>query len=124
MMLISKDKEQIVSYYRDCLATNGFGSPKALDWTNRHTQNLRFSILEKVSSLEGSSILDVGSGLGGLFEYLSPRIKNFEYLGIDIMPEFVSFAQKKFGQKYFRQMELEQLKKKFDYVFASGSLTF
>jgi SAM-dependent methyltransferase len=68
--------------------------------------------------------LDVGSGFGGLYNYLVVSgIKDFSYLGIDIMPEMVDIARKKYPKARF---ELRDILKedigKFDYVFCIGAL--
>jgi SAM-dependent methyltransferase len=45
-------------------------------------------------------ILDYGCGLGGNFPMLS---KKGNYVGLDILPENIDYAQKRYGQRYFQQ---------------------
>lgn len=46
-------------------------------------------------------ILDYGCGLGGNFRYLSKR---GDYRGVDILPENIEYAKKRYGDKYFTQI--------------------
>ena len=50
---------------------------------------MRYEELKKIipESLEGKSILEIGCGLGGLYEYLVKdcKIQNIQYTGIDIV---------------------------------------
>jgi SAM-dependent methyltransferase len=119
-----RDKDRVIEYYSQCLKDFGPSSAQSLDWTSQYTQTVRFAVLEKIAELEGKSILDVGSGLGDLLPFLRRTGKNFKYLGIDIMPEFVSMAKQKYGENLFELTEVENINNKFDFVFASGSLTY
>ena len=57
-------------------------------------------LIETVSKhIEDGSVLDVGSGLGHLYNYLKPKIKT--YLGVDSSPAMVKRAQSHFGKHLF-----------------------
>jgi len=51
-------------------------------------------------------ILDYGCGLGGNFPMLSKR---GDYVGVDILPENIGYAQKRYGEKYFKQAGAENI---------------
>jgi len=102
----------------------GTHSAMALDWDSDKNQKSRFEILSKIGDLNGKTILDFGCGLGDLYGYLSKRFKKLAYLGIDIVPDFVVAARYKYPKARFELTEIGDLQGKFDYVFASGSLTF
>ena len=50
-------------------------------------------------------ILDYGCGKGGNFYYLS---KLGNYTGIDILSENILYAQKRYGEKYFKQVDVKE----------------
>lgn len=65
---------------------------------------------------EGAKILEIGSGFGGLYDYL----KGIDYTGIEMDPEVVNFAKDFFKTDKFLNVSLEEfnIKNKFDYIFA------
>ncbi len=124
MTLKTEDKSRIKEFYNRRLKKHGAKSAWAVDWDSYNNQQSRFEVLVQIGDLNGKSILDFGSGLGDLYGYLSKHCKNFTYLGIDIVPEMVEEARKKYPKGRFENIELDEVGESFDYVFASGSLTF
>ena len=86
-----KQTERIRDYYLPKLKDEKSDS-ECLGWENKQAQELRFKVLERVI-FTGASILDVGCGLGNLYDYLNERGYNFEYTGIDILPEMIVRAK-------------------------------
>lgn len=65
-------------------------------WTHRSTQRLRFDVFLELVELRGKRVLDVGSGPGGLCEYLMEKdVPYAAYAGIDGVAEVVSHATTK-----------------------------
>jgi SAM-dependent methyltransferase len=124
MELEESDKNRISDFYLRHLNKNGVESAKTLNWTSQRSQLVRFNTLDRIGNLENASILDVGSGLGDLYGYLIAQKKTFEYYGIDIVPAFVELAKQKYPQGNFGYDEIFRMTKKYDYVLASGSLSF
>jgi SAM-dependent methyltransferase len=124
MELAENDKNRIIDFYLGHLKKNGIESAQTLNWTNKRNQLLRFNALARIGELQNASILDVGSGLGDLYDYLAAQRKSFEYYGIDIVPEFVTLAKQKYPSGNFGSEDLFAITKKYDYVLASGSLSF
>ena len=118
------EKQRIVSYFRDCLLHHGYASAQSLDWVDALSQHRRFQVLEKIGDLNGKTILDVGSGLGDFYKYLRKRGYNLKFTGIDLVPEFVAFSQSFHKGATFFVAELPEVTGQFDFVFASGSLSF
>ena len=89
-------------------------------------QFLRFHQLTCDFELKNASILDVGCGFGDFIKYLNlNKIKNFKYVGVDIIEDFINEAKKlylnddiKFYKSNFIDLELSE---KFDYGIASGT---
>lgn len=124
MKLEEGDKNRIIDFYLGHLKKNGVESAQTLNWTNKRNQLLRFNALARIGNLENASILDVGSGLGDLYGYLSAQKLSFRYYGIDIVPEFISLAKQKYPQGNFGSEDIFSMGQKYDYVLASGSLSF
>jgi len=73
--------------------------------------------------LEGKSVLDMGCGLGHLYEYLtSVAKKEIEYVGIDIDERVVEWAKKRYPHLDIRLGNVYDLSEfgMFDTVFAIG----
>lgn len=130
MRIDPEQRQRINIFYSKLLAKHGTKSAKTLDWLKNSDQELRFKILSEIGNLNNRSILDFGCGIGDLYGYLSKHFKNFKYTGLDINPELISEAKKKYPKAKFIPGELSELEKvraglpKFDYIFASGSLSF
>lgn len=85
-------------------------------------QDLRFSVLDPFVSRPGVSLLDYGCGLGHLFEHLRLQGRQVNYLGMDMLPDFVRACRDKYGtQASFELIEPSQtLTQSHDIVFSSG----
>lgn len=87
---------------------------------------MRYEELKKIipESLEGKSILEIGCGLGGLYEYLVKdcKIQNIQYTGIDIVDGMIETAKKKYPNAEFMVWDVfeKKLERQFDYVILCG----
>lgn len=85
---------------------------------------MRYQELKKIAELSDSSIIDIGCGLGGLYEYFVKDcgIKNLKYTGIDIVGEMVEVAKKKYPKARFLTQDIMQvpLQERYDYAFICG----
>ncbi len=113
-------------FYRKALRRHGAG-PRAVGWTTRRAQTDRFRIIDEAVDLDGASVLDVGCGLGGLYDYLAAQGRRIDYVGIDPVAAMVSRARVMRPEGDFREMSLEGSHdvaafppRSFDYVLASG----
>lgn len=66
-----------------------------LDWADRPSQLARFEVLAQCVELDGRSLLDVGCGLGDLYEYLAGLGRRVEYTGVDIVGPMVEEARRR-----------------------------
>ena len=48
------------------------------------------------ADLKNHSLLDVGCGIGGLYDYLKDKGTSVQYHGVDIMPQMIERARKKY----------------------------
>jgi trans-aconitate methyltransferase len=114
--------EQIARYYDDNYDAFG-NSVSSLGWYNKDTQFSRFDALATIDNLSDKRILDVGCGLGNLYEYLNEYYKDVDYLGIDISTKILNQARVNFSDATFIKSDLLGFKPDciFDYIFASGT---
>lgn len=113
---------EIAKTYSEAFEENG-RSPSAV-LCPKGRQNLRYSKMLENINLRGASILDFGSGLGHLFEYLTIKSESFTYTGVDICQEFLDDCNSQFskkGAKFIHLKEFEQNKYSFDYVMSIGT---
>jgi len=112
--------EQIHDRYRKRWEKDGY-SPTSLGW-GKAKQSLRFKKMFEKFDIKGTSILDIGCGFGDLNLYLEGE--DYEYLGIDIVKEFVEEGSKRYQTGKIKFVEGEFLKyeftQKYDYCVESG----
>lgn len=121
----NKDFEHLVSdHYSPLLKSHG-NSHLSLNWGSQTSQLKRFERLIDFPIEEDATILDVGCGLGHLFEYLRNRKKQIKYTGYDIIPDMVSEASKLFPEANFTEENILDSSEDYcyDYVVASGIFT-
>ncbi|MEK6686534.1 MAG: class I SAM-dependent methyltransferase [Pseudomonadota bacterium] len=122
------EKATVMHYHRHRIAECRYGSVESLGWRSVTSQLARYEVLAKVGDLNGVSILDIGCGYGDLKAFLDLHYSNFDYIGIDQMPEFITKARIRydgdlrtvFYQTDFSTVELPQV----DVVIASGALGY
>ncbi|MBI2798525.1 class I SAM-dependent methyltransferase [Candidatus Saccharibacteria bacterium] len=108
-------------YYQRTLKSHG-ESPKSLQWVNYRAAALRYHALVSSLTIEGKSILDAGCGMGDLLPYLYADTGNFQYLGVDVTPEFIDIANKRYDGDKFQVANpfSSEFNEKFDIVLSSG----
>ena len=81
------------------LSGNRENNYKILGWESRDAQYKRFSILAKNINLNHKKLLDVGSGLGDLYHFLTQGLHwSVDYVGTDILPNMVKIAKEQADQ--------------------------
>lgn len=112
------DMSQVISQYRSAWRRYGRSSDSMLMPKGRHAE--RFNALLP-HLREPFSILDYGCGLGFLYSYLKEKFGDFQYLGVDIVPEFIEDCRTRFSGAQFSVIGPEEsLTRQFEVVFASG----
>jgi len=99
-------------------------SPQALQWVDYRSAALRYRQLLVDIALEGRSILDIGCGMGDLVPFIYAQTDSFKYLGIDITPEFIEVAKKRYAGHDFKVFDpfKEDLGRTFDVVVLCGAM--
>ncbi len=122
-ILDSYDIDNIINRYKKRFDINGY-SPLSLGW-GKGKQNLRFKMLTTNFQLNNKSILDIGCGFGDINRWLKQNeVTNYNYLGIDVVEEFVSEAKNRYSDYNVKFEQAEFLSKqfngRFDYIIESG----
>lgn len=112
---------EVADYYTGKLAEHG-ESPRGVDWNGEEGQMLRFEQLCKVIDADAPfSLNDLGCGYGALCDFLVPRCKSFEYIGIDVSEAMVRAAEQRHRSKpNARFVVASEADKVADYSVASG----
>jgi SAM-dependent methyltransferase len=116
------DQQVVEDFFR--LHVRLFGNDwRALGWQSRQTQYRRFAVLTEVGPLEHTSVLDVGCGLGDLYDYLRQQRIPVTYTGYDLLPEMVERARRRFPKLHFEVRDVLQGlgEARFDYILSSGA---
>ena len=118
----------ILHYHRHRMAMYGDAAIESLGWRGPDSQRNRFEVIAGAADFDGRSILDVGCGRGDLKAFFDERFRDFSYIGIDHVPEFIAQAKARydayphtwFYHGDFSKLELPRV----DYVIASGALGY
>jgi SAM-dependent methyltransferase len=118
--MTQQTKELMIGNYRGLFQKYG-DAPEATQWSP-DGQLFRLRKLMEIGDLRKCRVLDLGCGLGALYPLLMEKFGEVHYTGIDIVPEMVEFAARKFPQARFYCCDLltECLGETFDYVLSSG----
>jgi len=117
-----EDDQRNILFYTDRLSRFGL-DPRSLDWHSKESQRLRFGVLAQALPLRNRTILDVGCGLGDMWEWFTEIGEPVSYVGLDLTPEMVERARRRFPDVRFVAGSLPDAAGelgKFDCVFASG----
>ena len=89
--LLDTEKQKVINRYTERFKLHGH-SPKTLGW-DKGKQDLRYHILFDSFDLRGKSILDIGCGFGDALKLIKNRTEEFQFTGIDIVPNFIEKAR-------------------------------
>lgn len=119
------DTQQIVRYYQQGLSYIGVDDAQAVHWTGKHAQEVRYQALTQVGDLSQAAVLDVGCGIGDMYQFMQRLYPSVQYYGVDIVPEFVTIAQQRYPDAHFFSGSIGAVANmKFDYCLASGVFTY
>lgn len=98
-------------------------SPKSVHWADVKTQEKRFEILLEIDD-DIKSLVDVGSGLGDMYQYMQSRGFNGRYCGTDFVEEFIEASRRKFNSPnvefVLNDLKNDDLPIGYDYLVLSG----
>jgi len=113
-------KQSIIENYRNLFSKYGSG-PEA-NQMSLEGQRFRFEKLAQIADLKGRRVLDLGCGTGDMYPFLMNRFGYVDYTGIDLVPESVAFAAKRYPDARFLCCDVlnQKIDEVFDYVLLSA----
>jgi len=125
--MLSETHMTIVEHYEKCFLQHG-ANHKGVDWPNSADVETRYRVIcEALSQHDIKSVLDFGSGVGGLYEYMMNNdLKQVDYSGLELSSEMVSYCRKKFTNVDFYDCDVLKVGWKmpsFDAVVMNGVFT-
>jgi predicted TIM-barrel fold metal-dependent hydrolase len=120
------DKNEVITRYSNRYKEFGY-SPKSLGWA-KGKQDIRFDILTSQYDFNNKCILDIGCGFGDLNKTLEVKAKNFKYLGVDLVEDFIKHGQKIYNKPYIHfivdDFSYFNTEMEIDYAVSSGMFNF
>jgi 2-polyprenyl-3-methyl-5-hydroxy-6-metoxy-1,4-benzoquinol methylase len=113
---MDKNKET----YSDALAQYGANDPRSVKMGTKQTQYFRFKILSEIADVSEKKILDLGCGVGDLYDYLRTQGFTGKYIGIDHNEDLIAAAKLKYPDCEF-SVSSDPAQFSFDYCFISGT---
>ena len=115
--------KDVGDYYTQKIKDHGV-SPKGVDWSTQESQDIRYDqLLKVITSSSGFSVLDYGTGYGGLLDYMESKgYENFDFTGFDISDEMLAKAKENHNSSkatWVNELTPEMM---CDFVVASGVL--
>jgi SAM-dependent methyltransferase len=113
-------KEMIIASYRASFQKYG-DAPEGMQGS-LEGQMFRFRKLMEIGDLHGRRVLDLCCAIGDLYPLLVKRFGQVDYTGVDLVPEMITHAAKKYPRARFlcRDLSTEAIDETFDYVMISG----
>lgn len=115
--------QKIKKIYQDKYKKYGV-DPRSLCWHEKGAAHQRFRQFWAEIDFNGKSVLDVGCGFGEMAKFLRKRYFGVSYTGVDIVPEFIKVAVKRYPEYKFlvRDYLIDPMEEKYDVILASGVL--
>lgn len=122
--------KSFLEHYRKTFEENGANS-LGVDWGDEDELQFRYAKFSSIITLDVCppeppvSILDVGCGWGGFYQFLKSTEIPIEYEGIDVVPKMIEKANSLFPDVSFKRLDVFSLPtdKQYDYVICNGVLT-
>ena len=121
------DRLNVYLFHRNKSLTGRGLNYKMQGWSSEKEQKVRFQTIANSANFSNKRVLDLGCGLGELYDYLSKDKRLAFYLGIDQHWPFLKQAKKRIGsaQCHFRLADISRTPlPELDIIIASGSLNY
>ena len=106
------------SWYKEQLINNDATSQESVGWFDGEGSQLkRFAKLLDIGVCEGDSVLDLGCGVGHLYEHIGDRVN---YYGIDPNSLAIQKAKQLYPQGTFIEGHIQDVSEQFDWALISG----
>ncbi|MGN6107545.1 MAG: methyltransferase [Kofleriaceae bacterium] len=120
------DLSHVIDYYDRLLETEADAS-RAMGWQISHSREVAVLSLTRVEGLaDGARVLDIGCGLGTLYDYFEKAGPRVEYTGYDISAKAIERARERHPNARFEVRDIlrDPPRERFDFVLCSGALSY
>jgi len=119
----SKETQKKIKEYQNNFLLYGSDS-RALKWLSPESAEIRYRELIKDIDFENKTILDVGCGFGDIIPFIKSKSSDFEYLGVDMVEDFIKEAKKRYPSFDFKIIDYfsKPIRIKFDIIICCGAL--
>jgi len=69
---------------------------------------IQYEVHASIGDLEGKTVLDIGCGLAGFYEYLRANGISVTYIGYDIVPSFIEINRTRFPEATFELRDISR----------------
>lgn len=121
------DRLKIYLFHKERIRRWNGTNHKVQGWSSHEEQQVRFETFARNMKFKGKRVLDLGCGLGELYDYLSENQRPGFYLGFDQHWSFLHQARKRIGssQCRFKFADISRATlPEMDIIVASGSLNY
>lgn len=116
-----EDRRQINEFYDKGLKNYGYDI-KALASGTEERRRIRFQVLKEVGLTSGSTMLDLGSGFGDFYRYLSDSGIQAKYVGYNINPNLIEVARQVYPNAEFHVKDIQTDDfPEFDYIVSTSA---
>lgn len=116
-----QDKHRIIERYNERLRKFGVGI-EALASGSEERRKMRFRNLLDIGVQSGDHIIDLGCGFGDLLQFCRDEKLDIRYTGIDINPNLIEAARKRFPEAEFLVADITvDAIENADYVLSTSS---
>lgn len=114
------DRKATIERYQRRLREHGAGLEAMASGVSSR-QQIRFEVLQSIGIADGSSVLDLGCGLGDFQQWLKTNETRVQYTGYDLVPDFIDQAALRHPDARFevRDIHNDGIPGSFDYIVAS-----
>ncbi|MEZ5618807.1 MAG: class I SAM-dependent methyltransferase [Rhodocyclaceae bacterium] len=119
------------SHHAELFQTHG-ATPRGVDWNDEAEMLYRYEKMLGVFNKDFlglqdmPTLLDVGCGWGGLLKYAMEHERSFDYTGIDVVEEMISYCKRTYDNAVFQVADvfaLDPESEQYDFVVCNAILT-
>ncbi len=120
---MTNDIDSKVKGYQKTYSKHG-DTAKALQWRSEDAAERGYKEIVADIDFNDKFILDVGCGFGDIIPFIEEKARHFEYKGVDIVPEFIEAAKKRYPGYEFEVGDFfgEPEENQYDIIITSGTL--
>jgi len=102
-----RDRQTIVRRYSERFDQFGL-DPRTLNPGSEERYRLQHEVHASAGPMDGKSVLDIGCGLANYYDFLHQRGHDVDYVGYDIVPQFIESNRRRYPQLRFELRDVSR----------------